>query len=307
MARQDSQINVHTPADLHAWLDAQWAALCAQLPNDGLHAYALIDAAKLNAQELADIQQALDPNHNGINLYADLAGSALVPTGPRLVQLHPTAFAAASEWSISTHALSFLMGTTELNALAHHLQNLREVTLPDDAKALFRFQDVNVTSHLFGLLSPGLINKILGPLCMWAVPDVCGWVHVLHPKPGYQRLGQLRFDRRTFDQLDEALFVFTVADQVREVDTSLLAGLTPCQAKHAVHQRLNTARSLGLQNRSDQALHVVLSFQLHEGFEREEPFASAIKQARSGSRTFGEALDAIPQSSWNQWNAKHPQ
>lgn len=307
MARKDAKTQARTPAELHAWLAAQWAALLAEEHNGELCAYVLVDVAKLSAEAHEKITQALDPDRAGINLYADLAGSALVQTGPRLLPLPPAAFASACEWSSTTHALSFLIGPTEPTVLAHHLQGLREVTLPDDAQALFRFQDVNVTSHLFDLLSPGSTNKILGPLSLWASPDVCGWVHVLRPKPGYQRLGHLRFDRRTFDQLDEALFVFTVADQVREVDTTLLAGLTPCQTKHTISQRLAAARSLGLKDRSDQALHVVLSLQLNEGFEREEPFAGAIKQARSGSRTFGEALDAIPQSSWNQWNAKHPQ
>ena len=307
MARRDAPVQTSTPAELRAWLAAQWAALQAEAPDTALHAYALVDVAKLSADEHQQIARGLSPDVEGINLYGDMAGLALEQSGPRMMPLSQSTLALACEWSGKTHALSYLMGRAEMEAVAHHLQGLREVTLPDDAQALFRFQDVNVTSHLFGLLSPGLINAVLGPLSLWAVPDVCGSVHVLRPRPGYQRLGGLRFDRRTFDQLDEALFVFTVADQVREVDTSLLAGLTPCQVKRTISQRLGTARTLGLTERSDQALHVVLSFQLQEGFEREEPFASAIKQARSGSRTFGEAVDAIPQSSWDQWNAKHPQ
>ena len=307
MARREALVQATTAAELLGWLKAQWSTLQADVDEAGQKAYALVDFAKLSADEQKQMARGLIREQGDVNLYGDLAGLALAKAGPRLMPLSQATLPMAAEWSVRTHALSFLIGPADAAAVAHHLQGLREVTLPDEAQALFRFQDVNVTSYLFGLLSPGLVNKILGPLSLWASPDVCGWVHVLRPIPGYQRLGNLRFDRRTFEQLDEALFVFTVADQVREVDTSLLASLTPCQTKHTIGQRLASARSLGLKDRSDQALYVVLGFQLHDGFEREEPFAGAIKQARSGARTFGEAVDAIPQSSWDQWNAKYPQ
>lgn len=288
---------------LLAWLKTQITSLGLNAP---ISIYALVDVAKLSKDQLAaPIADLNTPDHEALNLYEDLEGLEIVRTGPLLIELTEATLAKAVSLSFETHAVSFLLGVVNAGMLAQHLQSLREVTLPDDTQALFRFQDVNVSSNLMAHLSPGMVNQMLGPLLRWVAPDVCGFLHVLAHKPGYQRLGPLRFDRRTFDRLNEALLTFTVADQVRAVDPTLLQDLSACQSTRVINQRLAAGKKLGLKVSADLGLYVVLSLQLPPGFERQAPFAGALQKALQGHSTFGDALDAVPQTDWDKWNAEH--
>ncbi len=98
--------------------------------------------------------------------------------------------------------------------------------------------------------------------------------------------------------------VYTVAEQVRDVDASLLEPLTSCQCRTLLSARLQAARDLGLQLQSDRALYVVLSLQLPTGFEREAPFAEALDRCRRGFQTFGDALDHVSSEQWRVWDEK---
>lgn len=303
MSTRTSSFHAASPSALADWLRTQHKAANHIAPSS---MYALVDWARLTPKDQARFVQWLkDANSDAINLYGDMEGLAITQTGPRLIELTEALLADAADWSWRTHTFSFLTGSVDTSALNEHLQGLREVHLPDGNQALFRFQDVNVTSNLFQQLTPGLANQMLGPLSQWAVPDVCGQVYALTPQPGYKRVGGLRFEKRIFDQLNEALLVYNVADQVRDVDAALLHGLTGCEIKHLISQRLSAASSLGLRQPTDQALYVVLSLQLPASFEREEPFLTALKQVRQGTRSFGEAMDSVSPQQWEQWNAKH--
>jgi hypothetical protein len=297
------RFHADSPSALADWLLDQHKGANLRAPSA---LYALVDWGRLTPNHLVAFKRwQNEVNSEAINLYEDMEGLALAQTGPRLLELTEAMLPEAASWSWQTHALSFLLGAVSGRALTEHLQGLREATLPDGGQALFRFQDVNVTSHLFQQLTPGLMNQMLGPLSLWAVPDVCGQVNVLQPQPGYRRMGGLRFEKQIFDRLNEALVVYTVADQVRDVDTALLLGMTACQIKHLISQRLSDARSLGLQQASDRALYVVLSLQLPASFEREEPFSTALTQARQGTRSFGDAMDMVSPQQWEQWDTKH--
>jgi Domain of unknown function (DUF4123) len=288
------------PLSLAAWLRTQRDDATAQEP---LQLFALIDVARLTKADRARIEQLLaEHGVQPINLYGDLEGLALADLGPRLVAMDDAVFDLMVAFGWRTHAISYLLGATSKDALASHLQSLREVTLPDGDQALFRFQDVQVTSHLFELLTPGLGNKLLGPLSLWATPDVCGCVHLLKPREGDVSSGALRFDQRVFDALNEALRVYTVADQVRDVDTTLLPQDAPCEARRIVRARLKDAAALGLSLHSDQALFVALSLQLPEGFAMKPPFSDAIEKARLGRCSFGDALGQVPRQDWHDWN-----
>lgn len=267
--------------------------------------FALVDAASpgssLTAERLADL--SCSPEH-GINLYADLIGTSVAETGPRLYEISDADFGDWGRVACETSAISILCGALTARDLAQHLQSLREVVLPDGSSALFRFQDVHVTTHLWPLLSPAQGNQILNELDWWAVPDVCSdWFVLTHAK-GFSRSGALKFESKLYDQLNEQLLVYTVAEQVREVDSALLDGLTDCQSRTLLRSRLQSARDKGLRTPSDQALYVVLSLQLPVGFEHEAPFIDALDRSRRGLQTFGDALDQVAADQWGRWHGK---
>lgn len=102
--------------------------------------------------------------------------------------------------------------------------------------------------------------------------------------------------------INDQLLVYTVADQVRDVDADLLNGMSACQVRSLLRARLDAAQRLGLVLQSDLALYAVLSLQLPEGFERQEPFASAVEQNRRQVSSFGAVLDRVTSEQWTRWN-----
>lgn len=289
------------PADLSLWLRQQLKGDVRESP---ISLFALIDIARLSQEQYAALPEVVSTalQHHGVNLYADLEGTMLADAGPRLCLVSET---DVNDWAVGacgTHLVHFMAGDVSLADLAEHLQSLREVTLPDGSQALFRFQDCHVTTHLWPLLTPSMGNHVLGPLLWWATPDICGPWHVLGLTPGSGRSAALRFDRAIYDLLNDQLLVYTIADQVRDVDADLLTGMSACQVRSLLRARLDAAQRLGLVLQSDLALYAVLSLQLPEGFEHQEPFASAVEQNRRQVNSFGAALDRVTSEQWTRWN-----
>ncbi len=293
----------HQPDELMGWVQENRLTSSTELRPS---LYALVDRASpvtgADVDQLSDLPCAVE---QGINLYADLVGTALVETGPRLYEIQDEDLEGWINAACERPVISLLCVTARPTDLAHHLQSLREVMLPDGSLALFRFQDTHVTTHLWPLLSPGKGSQILGSaIRWWAVPDVCGTWSALTPTAGYHRAGALQFDRKLYEHLNEQLLVYTVAEQVREIDSALLGGLTSCQSRTLLRSRLRAAHEAGLQTQGDQALYVALSLQLPTGFEVESPFAEALDRNRKGVQTFGEALDNVSADQWRRWNDK---
>lgn len=302
MICQTVQMAIDHPREFTLWANESRLSHSEE-PRPNL--FALVDVASLvspmSAHRLDDLPCS---SEQGINLYADLIGTAVAETGPWLFEISD---ADLDDWvrvACETSAISILCGSLTLHDLAQHLQSLREVVLPDGSLALLRFQDTHVTTHLWPLLSPGQGNQILAGLNWWAVPDVCGPWFVLTQARGFSRSGVLRFERKLYEQLNEQLLVYTVVEQVREVDSALLNGLTNCQIRTVLRSRLQAARDTGLQTPSDQALYVVLSLQLPIGFEQESPFVEALDRSRKGLQTFGDALDQVTSDQWGRWDGK---
>lgn len=289
----------HQPHELMRWVQENRRSPSAE-PASRL--FALVDVSSLTPGAQADRLKVLGNPGQGTNLYADLAGTALVETGPRLHAIPDEGLTTWLEVACETNVISLLCGSMQQPDLTQHLQSLREVVLPDGSLALFRFQDTHVTTHLWPLLGPGQGNRILGGMRWWAVPDVCGPWSVLTPAAGFRRAGALKFERKLYEQLNEQLLVYTVGEQVREVDSALLHDLTACQRRTLLRSRLQAAREAGLQTPSDQALYVTLSLQLPAGFEQEPPFSQALERNRAGVQTFGDALDQVPSDQWERWN-----
>lgn len=291
-------------ATLTNWLVSRWNSFDE---DSRVKCFVLLDVAPLSRAEL---QSALDHfTQEGAlvatNIYGDLDGLDIAKFGPRLIEVGQNLLPFVAELSHQKHNVSFIFSERSVEGLLAHLQGIREVLLPDGSQALFRFQDVNVLSNLAQILTPGMTNKVLGSAVLWVVPDVCGCVYELKPRPGFVRNGELRFEKRTFEELNDRLLVFTVIDQINEVDSSVLSGMSRCEQRDAVAKKLDTARKAGLQASSDLALFAVLSMQLPPDFHQAEPFLSAIRKAKLGEMTFSDAIGRVSQAEWDQWNEKY--
>lgn len=264
--------------------------------------YALFDVQRLNEEQI----RALDANRWGItiNLYDDIKGATIAAQGPRLVQVSPEILPEVIELAQATRSVSLLLGRCDFPTLSAHLQSIREVEIPNQTAVLFRYQDMHVTAALFPILLPAESNQCLGPLSAWSTWDACNRLHVISDTGQRNMTGALRFSAKTVEMLDERLFVHAARAQVNDIDSSLLAGYSECEAETVIRQRIEMARSLGLDFQDDQALYCALSLQLPDGFEKEAPFAEAIKYRDIGKPSFGVALDEVPSSAWKLWDER---
>lgn len=260
--------------------------------------FALIDYTSLDdtAKQLLD--------SNAVNLYGDLEGTVIASEGPRLVEVSRTEAFPLLEQCLTGYPVALLLGECEVSELAAHLREIREVLIPEETRALFRYQDLNVLRALFPLLLPAQGQIVLGPLTSWGVLDPCHVFHALSSDRRKGQGGQLRFDKKQVAALEDALFIHTVEAQIRDTDNALLNDSSPCEIERRIEQYLKQATSLGLNQRSDKSLYAVLSFQFPEGFEQEQPFANALRYQETGMGSFGEALDRVSPAEWNEWDKR---
>lgn len=294
--------NINTAIELVHWLQAKCIAETKPAPVAKLRCFALIDCTQI--PNWAEFEQQL----NALNvpkprkLYDDLAGLEIAKTGPWLVEVSESEAALhfLAQQALAHEAFSFLIGDCSLAALDDHLRASREVEMPDGSGALFRFQDIHVTAALWPRLVPAQRRRMLGPARLWAVRGPCGEMHQIEHRQASTLSSPLRFNQATVAALDEALFPWTVADQVQEIDSTLLDGLTACARLRLLNERIARARALGLTVRADLALYCALSLQLPAGFETTSPFAAALAQARTGRISFGLALDQVGSDEWQR-------
>jgi hypothetical protein len=264
--------------------------------------FALIDVQRLDAEQM----QALDGNRWGVavNLYGDLAGTGIAALGPRLLRLPSDEIPNMIQLALATRAVSFLLGKCDQSTLSAHLQSIREVELPDRTAALFRYQDIHVTSALFPVLPAADSGRCLGPLSAWGALDACNTLHVIAATSDKRVSGSLHFDQKTVEALDDSLFVHAAMAQANDVDSALLAPYTECEAETLVRQRIEMAKKLGLEQRDDIALYCVLSLQFPPGFEKEAPFAEALRFRERNKPSFGATLDEVPSEAWTRWDER---
>lgn len=259
--------------------------------------FALINYESLNEElrrELLDV--------GAVNLYDDLKGTAIADSGPRLWEINQFRKSQFIERCIDGYPASLLVGSCGLGELARHLQDIREVLVPDDVRALFRYHDINVIRAIFPILSATQVDSILGPLFAWGGIDSCGVFHALSSSDQKRKSGELSFDRKQINALDEALFIHAVESQIRDTDSTLLNNLTPCEIELKISELIKKAEAFGLKQASDKSLYCVLSFQFPEGFEKESPFVEAINYRAHGAASFGDYLDRVASKEWDKWD-----
>lgn len=100
------------------------------------------------------------------------------------------------------------------------------------------------------------------------------------------------------------LFVHAAMAQVNDADSLLLAPYGECEAETLIRQRIDKAKSIGLEQREDLALYCVLSLQFPPGFEKEAPFAEAIGYRAKNKPSFGAVLDEVSPDVWSQWDER---
>lgn len=292
MATKYSGFVVDSPSEIERWINSTG--------ENSL--FALIDFQVLSSKQKETIASAYGDSLT--NLYDDLSGTALAELGPRLVTVAPENRAATLEFLVNGYPISLLIGACGISVLDAHLRNIREVVVPEDTYALFRFQDGKVTKGLFPAISEEQGERVLGPLVGWCVLDACRTCHTLVSVDGKKNRGQLRFDKRLVSALDDQLFIHSVAAQVRETDTALLSGLSACQIEKQIERQVQKGSSLGLDQPSDLSLYCILSFQFPEGFERISPFPEALRYRENGDESFGVALGRVSSDVWEAWDER---
>jgi hypothetical protein len=292
MAWRYECIENHTADTLAAWLSQ----------NGETHPYALIDVQRLSIEQI----EMIDRHQWGtaVNLYADLDGTAISAMGPRLVQLPREEIPNVVQLAWTSRSVSFLLGPCDLSTLSAHLQAIREVAIHDRTAVLFRYQDIHVTAALFPILPSAEIGLCLGPLTHWAALDACNRLHVISATGQQRKRGTLRFDQKTVETLDDSLFVHAAMAQVNDTDSLLLASYSECEAQTVIRQRIDKAKSFGLEQREDLALYCILSLQFPQGFEKEAPFAEAMDYRANNKLSFGAMLDEVPPDVWSLWDER---
>ncbi len=276
------------------------AALLSQ--DEGAYCYAMIDVQRSSAEQI----KAVDKHQWGtaINLYGDIEGTAISAMGPRLVQLYREEILHIAQLALTSRSVSFLLGKCDFATLSAHLQAIREVEIPNQTAVLFRYQDIHVTAALFPILPSAEMACCLGPLAAWAVPDACNKLHIISATGQQRSSSALRFDQKTVAILEDRLFVHAAMAQVNDVDSLLLASYSECEAQTLISERIEKARSFGLEQREDLALYCVLSLQFPPCFEKEAPFAEAIRYREKNKPSFGAALDDVSAEIWNRWDER---
>lgn len=292
MAWRYECIENQTVDTLVAWLSQK----------EEMHQYALIDVQRLSVEQIQTIDR---PQWDtAVNLYADLEGTSIASMGPRLVQFPREEVPHIVELALASRSVSFLLGQCDFPTLSAHLQAIREVEIPNRTAVLFRYQDIHVTAALFPTLLSAEIGLCLGPLTHWAALDACNRLHVISATSKQRKSGALCFDQKTVETLEDSLFVHAAMLQVNDADSVLLASYTECEAQTLIRERIDTAKSFGLEQREDLALYCVLSLQFPPGFEKEAPFAEAMGYRAKNKPSFGAVLDEVSPDVWSQWDER---
>ncbi|PHV10193.1 DUF4123 domain-containing protein [Chitinimonas sp. BJB300] len=298
-----TKTQIQTAAELAQWLRTACQDKTGAEPSSESRLFLLVDLAKLPnwaEHETTLIAKGLLKGES-INLYDDLSGLAIENSGPALIEVerHVEALQALAEFVLQQDAFSYLLAANvDLAELANHLREIREVVMPDGTGALFRFQDINVTTALWPMATPGQIHRLLGPARVWAVRDVCGDMLSIVRQRTDLLAGAIQFTKENVKALEDALFPWTVIHQIDEIDIVLLDGMSGCERRKLVNERITQARQLGLKLPSDLALYSALSLQLPEGFIKKAPFADALAKARAGHASFGSALEHVSSDEW---------
>lgn len=101
--------------------------------------------------------EALAPDTGTIALFDGTGDAPLAHAGPWLVaveQASPASVAAMAELEQASPAVSWLISTQPLEALAQHLRERIDVRAPDGRTALLRYWDTRVMVGLSELMSP---------------------------------------------------------------------------------------------------------------------------------------------------------
>ena len=252
-------------------------------------------------------QLPADARH--VNLYDDLHAQELLETGPRLYAVDPSWQESAAQLLLQGKG-SLILSMGSFDEVEAHLRWLREVKLPDGGEALFRYQDNSVLCKLLPLLPKQKHQQFLGVMQVWACVDACGNTYALLQKTAAQQqtiaaANTFSIDETTYKQLQSALLVNTIRAQMWEVDSSVIANLSPCELLQKTEAAIERAKSHGMSNAVDINLFGMLALQLPAGFDEQEPFKTAVRFKENGFETFERAIHATPSSAWQQWDEKH--
>lgn len=225
--------------------------------------------------------------------------------GPRWIDLDREGehLLFATREAFDRQSVSFFVLDTHPGEAIGHLASLVKMKQPDGSRQLFRWHDAFVLAALIPLLDEAQKCDLLGPLNGWLTLDPCkNAIQLRIDRTDRQRARPFQLSQSQLDGLSLALHPYTILDQIREIDSSLLPLNDTCASLARVHPVMEAARRHGLSAPSDVSLYAALALQLPPDFDASGPIADALTETKKGHLTFHEAVARIPVEAWRAWD-----
>jgi hypothetical protein len=260
--------------------------------------YALVDGAQLD-----DFRRYFR-NTRGVLDKANLAGSALSAdvenAGQHVLHLEDNeALKHVVERimrSTTSHgAMSVIVSSLELSALADALRKRLHVTLPDQFDCVNRFFDGRVTPHWLSILTPEQRELFTAFASQWwVVSHEHVWISLacteIHPDLFDQPMGIS--ERQQADMID-ACYPYTVIDHFELTDPELLERLPPAEQYAWFERALAAARTHGIDDGPQSMLFCTLTLTRGERFYEAPAWYKGLAQVRQGQTRLRDLMKAI--------------
>ncbi len=260
--------------------------------------YALIDGAQLDdfRRHFRETRGVLGK----VNLAGSTLSAQLENAGQHLLYLEGIeALAHVLERIVrsgSSHgALSVIVSSLELFALADALRKRLHVTLPDQFDCVSRFFDGRVTPHWLSVLKPEQREVFTAFASQWwVVSHEHVWVSLacteIDPDPFDQPMSIT--ERQQADMID-ACYPYTVIDHFELTDPELLERLPPAEQYAWFARALAAARRHGIDDGPQSMLFCTLTLTRGERFYEAPAWHQGLTQVQQGQTRLRDLMKAI--------------
>ncbi|WP_432721584.1 DUF4123 domain-containing protein [Jeongeupia wiesaeckerbachi] len=298
----NSFFEIASDEDFRTWLPKELRG--DETEGKRLSLYLLVDMARCTADDEISRLDEICQDSEWLGLYDDFEGDEWKRIGPRLIRIpDESKYLDRPSLGLPAQAVSYLLAGDHLSSLSEHLLRLREITIPDGGKSLFRFQDTIVMRELCDLLSAKQISIMLGGASKWAVPCICGGVGILSKEVNHVG-GELALSEAQFELLNDRLLPHSIKAEVDEVDSAIFLDKDLCQITTDLRLRIEAARSYGIKFDDDVSLFCILGLQLPAGFDEVNPFSRILQSVRNGDRRFSAEVGKVSAEEWEQFESQ---
>lgn len=261
---------------------------------DGLHVYAMVDAAQVTGFATLALPSVRMP----------VLGDSIAPdrfaatphlfaiTAPANLQRIVMALAGAT----SSHgALSVLAGSASLQEMAEAIRRRMDLTLPDGLACMNRFFDGRVAPHFVDALTAEQRLRFCSFASQWwVVGHDLRWRTVftqeIKPDPFN---GPLELDEHQQVQLVDACYPYAVIDHFERTDAELLQRLAPARRYAVFDAALREAARYGVEDGAHGIFFCTLVLTRGEHFYRSVSWQEALTKIQRKQLSLQDAARAI--------------